>query len=67
MTASSLFLGVLFGSIGFGYLMYGRKQRAVVPIGCGLLLLVVPYFIGNAALLLAVGCALAALPFVYKR
>ncbi len=67
MTASALFLAVLFGSLGFGYLVYGRKQRAVVPVVCGLLLLIVPYFIDRAGLLLAVGCALAALPFVYRR
>lgn len=66
MTPWSLFLAVVFGSLGFGYLVYGRRQRAVVPIVCGLLLLIVPYFIGSAGLLLAIGVALAVLPFVYK-
>lgn len=67
MTPWSLFLGVVLGSLGFGYLVYGRKQRAAVPVVCGLLLLIVPYFIGNVLLLLTIGGALAALPFVYKR
>ena len=48
ITASSLFLGLLFGSIGLGLFMYGKKQRAVVPLLCGLVLLVVPYLISSA-------------------
>ena len=38
MTTSSLLWGVLFGSIGLGFLIYGRRQRAVVPLLCGLAL-----------------------------
>ena len=45
ITATSLFLGVLFGSIGLGFFIYGRKQRKVVPLLCGLVLMIVPYFI----------------------
>lgn len=67
MTPGTLLLAVIFGSLGFGYLVYGRRQRAVVPIVCGLLLLIVPYFIGHALTLLAIGCALALLPFIWKR
>jgi hypothetical protein len=36
---------MLFGSIGFGFFLYGRKQRAIVPLTCGLALMVFPYFV----------------------
>lgn len=55
--------GLLFGSIGLGYVLYGRKQRRPLPFGCGLLLMAFPYFIANTTALVAVGIALSALPY----
>jgi hypothetical protein len=66
MSASLLFLGLLFGSLGAGYCVYGRRQRAVVPFVAGLLLIGIPYFIASVAALVAVGLVLAALPFFVK-
>jgi hypothetical protein len=66
LSASSLFLGVLFGSVGLGFFIYGRKQRTVVPLLCGLALMVVPYFIPNAWLLFAVGLVLVAVPYFVR-
>ena len=63
LSASSLLLGVLFGSVGLGFFIYGRKQRTVVPFLCGLALMVVPYFISNSVLLFAVGFILVAIPY----
>ena len=64
---SSLLWGVLFGSLGFGYFLYGKKQGAVMPLVCGLLLMVFPYFISNTALVVLVGVALAAIPWFIGR
>ena len=66
MSASSLYWGLLFGSFGLGFFMYGRKQKAVVPLVCGLVLMVFPYFISNAVLLVAIGVALMAIPFLVR-
>ena len=66
ITASSLFLGLLFGSIGLAFFIYGRKQRTVVPLLCGLVLMVVPYFIPNALLLFLVGAVLVAIPYFVR-
>ena len=66
MSTSSLLLSVLFGAIGSGYFLYGRKQRAVVPLLCGLVLIVMPYFIPNAWLLVVVGAAVSAIPYFYR-
>ncbi|CAN5646906.1 hypothetical protein BH11PSE7_BH11PSE7_38200 [soil metagenome] len=66
MNASLLLWGVLFGAIGSGYMLYGKKQKAPVPLLCGLALVVAPYFIVNTLLLIAMGVALPALPFLYR-
>jgi len=57
---------LLFGSIGLGFLMYGRKQRAVVPLVCGLALMIFPYFVTNTVLLVAIGVALMAIPYFLR-
>ena len=66
MTTSVMLWGVLFGSIGVGYCIYGKKQRAPVAFVSGIALIGVPYFISNTFLLVAVCIALAASPFVIK-
>jgi len=63
VSTSLLFLGVIFGAIGMGYCVYGRRQQALVPFLCGLLLIAVPYVISNVAALVGAGVVLAALPF----
>ena len=63
MSTSSLIWGLLFGSAGFGFFLYGKKQQAVVPLLSGLALMVFPYFVSNTILLVAIGFALIALPY----
>jgi hypothetical protein len=57
---------VLFGSIGLGFVIYGRKQRAVVPLVCGLALMVFPYFVTNSVLLVVIGVALMTIPYFLR-
>ena len=66
MSTSSLLWGLLFGSVGLGFFVYGRKQKVVVPLVCGLVLMVFPYFIANTLLLVAIGAALIALPYFVR-
>ena len=66
MSTSSLLWGLLFGSIGLGFFVYGRKQKVVVPLVCGLVLMVFPYFISNTILLVAIGVALMAVPYFVR-
>ena len=66
MSVSLLLLGVLFSSIGLGFLMYGKKQQKVMPLVCGLALVVVPYFFSSALLLFLVGSALVAVPYFVR-
>lgn len=57
---------VLFGGIGIGYFMYGRKQKAIVPLCTGLALFVFPYFMSSVTMLLIVGVILVAIPYFLK-
>jgi hypothetical protein len=67
MNASTLMWGVLFGSIGLGFFVYGKKQKAMMPFLSGLGLMVFPYFISNPYILFITGLVFVALPFVIKR
>ena len=62
----SFLWGVLFGSIGMGFLVYGRKQRAIVPLACGLALMVFPYFVSSTILVVVVGAVLIAIPYFVR-
>jgi hypothetical protein len=57
---------VLFSSIGLGYFLYGRKQRAAVPLLCGIALMAYPYFVPNVLLLVGIGVLLAAIPYFLR-
>jgi hypothetical protein len=63
---SVLLWGLLFGSIGLGFFMYGKKQRAVVPLLCGVALMAFPYFVSSTLLLVVIGAALIAVPYFVR-
>ena len=63
---AALLWGVLFGSIGLGFLIYGKKQRAIVPLLCGVALIIYPYFVSNVILLVAIGIVLMAIPYFIR-
>ena len=57
-SSSTLFASLIWGSIGLGFTVYGKKQRAIVPMVGGILLVVISYLIGSALLMSLVGAAL---------
>lgn len=66
MNSSQLLFGVLFGSIGLGYFLYGKKQKIVVPFIVGILLMTYSYFIENTVLLAGIGTILTILPYFIR-
>ena len=58
--------GLLFGSLGLGYFVYGKRQRRGVPLACGLGLMIFPYLVSNTILLVLIGLVLAALPYFVR-
>ena len=65
--SSQLLWGVLFGSIGIGYAIYGRRQRRLVPFAAGIALMGFPYVVDGTFALVGIGAALMALPFLIRR
>jgi len=61
-----LLWGVIFGSIGVGFFIYGKKQGAPVPLAVGIALMVFPYFVTSTVLLVAVGVGLIAVPYFVR-
>jgi hypothetical protein len=66
MDMTYLFLVLLFSSAGIAFFMYGKKQAALVPLLCGLSLMIYPYFVSSTLPLIGIGVVLAAIPFFVK-
>jgi hypothetical protein len=66
MDSTTLFLGFLFSTFGLGFFMYGKKQGAIVPLSCGLALMVYPYFVSNPYVLTGAGIVLMLIPYFVR-
>ncbi len=64
MDTFTLFAGVILGSLGMGYIVYGRKQKKGLALLSGFVLCGLPYFVSNIFFLLIVSIAFLALPFL---
>ena len=58
--SSYLFAALVWGSIGMGFAIYGKKQRAAVPLVGGIVLMGISYLISSALYMSLAGAALVA-------
>jgi hypothetical protein len=58
MDTNAFLASFLFGSVGLGMFMYGKRAGRMIPLGVGLALMVVPYFFSNVLVMSAVCSAL---------
>jgi hypothetical protein len=49
--ATFVLASLLWGSIGIGYFIYGKKQREIVPLIAGLVMIAVSYLVSSALLM----------------
>ena len=63
---ASLIWGIIFGSIGTGFAIYGKRQKAIVPLYVGVALCIFPCFIENVYVLVFVGVVLMAIPYFVR-
>ncbi len=61
LNTTSLFASLVWGSVGLGYFIYGKKQQSVSAMGGGVLMIVISYFVGSALIiaLASLGIAVA--------
>lgn len=67
MDTTTLMVSLLFGALGMGFFMFGKKEGRMVPLLVGVALMVVPYFIPNVIILLIACVLLTAVPFVVRE
>lgn len=65
-SVASIIWGMLFGAIGVGFFMYGKRQQVIVPLVCGLVLMIYPWFVTNVVLLVVIGIVLMAIPYFVR-
>lgn len=63
---AALLWNVVLSAFGLGYFIYGKKQKRVLPLICGITLMVFPYFVTSAIALGLIGAALVAMPWFIK-
>ena len=63
---STLMWGIIFGSIGLGFFVYGKKRKAMIPMLSGIGLMVFPYFVSNIYIMILSGIVLVALPYFVR-
>ncbi len=66
MNVNLLFIGLIFGSLGMGYIAYGRKQAHLPALLAGVGLCAFPYFVNSVLMSIVIGLVLSILPFVFK-
>jgi hypothetical protein len=66
MDTATWMWGLLFGGLGLGYFVYGRKQRRAVPLIIGLALMAFPYVVTNPYALVGIGVVLMAVPYFVR-
>jgi len=65
-STAQLLWGVVLGSIGLGFFIYGKKQKAIIPLIVGIALMILPYFVSNGYLLALAGTVLVVLPYFVR-
>lgn len=61
-----LLWGMLFASIGLGFFIYGKKQKAAIPLVSGIALSIYPFFITDLTLLIVIGIILTLTPYFMR-
>lgn len=66
MEPGKLYIEFLFGLLGTGYFIFGKKRGRYLFLACGLGLGLFPYFVDGLWTIVLVGAALSAAPFFIR-
>jgi hypothetical protein len=67
MDEATLLWGFAFGTIGIAMAVYGRKQQKIVPMACGVMLVVSPYVVTEVYPLIGLGALFVIIPFLIRQ
>jgi ABC-type glycerol-3-phosphate transport system permease component len=67
LNTSFLFASLVWGSIGVGYFIYGKKQRSGFPMAGGVAMIVASYFAGSILAMSLICIAVMVLVYVLLR
>ena len=56
ISVAALFAGMLWGALAGGFVIYGMKQKAVIPLAVGVVLTAITFFLWNSALYMSLAC-----------
>jgi hypothetical protein len=62
-----LFASLIWGSVGAGYFIYGKKQGEFAPLAGGVLMIVASYFVSSALLMSLISIALMVAVYLHVR
>lgn len=62
----TIFVMLIFGSIGMGYFIYGKKQQKYVPLSVGIALMVYSYFVSSITWNVVIGIVLSIIPMLIR-
>ena len=66
-TTANLLGQILFGAIGLGAFVYGKKQKAFKTLLLGIALMAYPYFVPDTLILYTIGIVLTACLFLFRH
>ena len=66
-SSSFLLASLIWGSIGMGFAIYGKRQKETAPLVGGVALVAISYFLSSALVMSLVGAALVAGIVWYQR
>ena len=67
MNVSYLFAAFFWGTIGFGFFIYGKKQKSMIPLVGGILLMGVTYLVRTALNLSLISIAIIGVIYVISK
>ncbi|MEI6072511.1 MAG: hypothetical protein WCS31_12015 [Verrucomicrobiae bacterium] len=64
---SSLFAAILFGAIGMGAFVHGKRNGLAMPALIGVALMVYPYFVSETWLVFSIGALLCYMLYLFRN
>ena len=61
-----MLISIFTGAFGAGYLIYGIKQGAIIPLLSGIILSVYPFLVPNIWISIVIGMFFIVLPWFWK-